>query len=108
MTTYHPTGRVPALRDLGSRPLPDQVSRQVHRIPAGGRLDCPRSPWEDALAVLEVGCVELRVASGAGLHLCPGAIVSLRGLTPAVLIPTELGPTVLVTLRRRTEGEASS
>ena len=107
MTTSHRTGRVPAFRDLGSRPLPDQVSRQVHRIPPGGRLDCPPTPWDDALALLELGCVELRVASGAGLHLCPGAIFSLRGLTPAVLTPTEPGSAVIITLRRRTEGEAS-
>jgi hypothetical protein len=107
VTTANPAGRVPALRELGSRPLPDQISRQVHRIPAGGRLHCRHAPWNDALAVLEVGCVELRVASGAALHLCPGAIFSLRGLTPAVLTPAEPGPAVLITVRRRTEGEAS-
>jgi hypothetical protein len=107
VTSSHPAGRIPALRNLGSRPLPDRISRQVHRIPPGGRLDCPRSPWNDALALVEVGCVELRLASGAGLHLCPGAIFTLRGLTPAVLTPTEPGPAVLITLHRRTEGEAS-
>ena len=107
MTAHRTTGRVPALADLVSRPLPDRVCRQVHRIPPGGRLHCPPSPWNDALALLEVGCVELRVASGAGLHLCPGALFSLRGLTPAVLISTEPGSAVIITVRRRTEGEAS-
>jgi hypothetical protein len=107
VTTAHPSGRVPALRELRSRPLPAQVARQVYRIPAGGRLHCRQAPWNDALAVLEVGCVELRVASGAALHLCPGAIFSLRGLTPAVLSPVESGPVVLITLRHRTKGEVS-
>ena len=106
MTTSHPTGRVPAFLVLGSRSLPDGVSREIHRIPAGGRLDCLSSPWNDALALFEAGCVDLRVCSGAGLHLCPGAVFSLRDLTPAVLTPTEPGSAVIVTLRR-TEGEVS-
>ena len=106
MTSSFGSGQLPAFRDLGSRPLPDRVYREVHEIPAGGRLDCLASPWHDALALLEVGCVELQVPSGGRLHLCPGAIFSLRGLLPAVLIPTEPGSAVLITLRRRTEGEA--
>jgi hypothetical protein len=105
MTSSHPTGRVPAFPDLGSRPLPDRISRQVHRIPPGGRLDCPQLPWNDALALVDVGCVELRLASGADLHLGPGAIFSLRGLTPALLTAANPGPAVLITLCRRTEGE---
>ena len=105
MTTSHATQRVPAFLALGSRSLPHRVSRQVHRIPAGRRLDCLSSPWSDALALLLAGCVELRVASGAGLHLCPGAAFTLRDLTPAILTPTEPGSAVVITLRRRTEGE---
>ena len=105
MTIPHPTGRIPALPDLGARPLPDRISRQVHRIPPGGRLDCPQSPWNDALALVEIGCVELRLASGADLQLGPGAIFSLRGLTPALLTAVKPNPAVLITLRRRTEGE---
>jgi hypothetical protein len=104
VTADHATERVPALLDLGSRSLPDQVSRQVHRIPRGGRLTCSPAPWNDALVLLEAGCVELRMASGAGLHLCRGAVFSLRGLTPAILSPTEPGSAVLVTLHRRPEG----
>ena len=107
MSPAHPASGVPAFLGLGSRPLPGCVARQVHRIPPGGRLDCSASPWDDALVLLEVGCVDLRLASGAGLHLCPGAVFSLRGLTPAVLTPTEPGPAVVVTLHRRTEGEPS-
>jgi hypothetical protein len=106
MTADHATGRVPALPDLGSRSLPDRILRQVHRIPSGGWLHCPSALWNDALVVLEAGCVELRVASGAGLHLCRGAIFSLRGLTPAVLSPAEPGSAVITTLHRRPEGEA--
>ena len=59
------------------------------------------------MALLEAGCVELRVASGASLHLCQGAIFSLRGLTPAVLTPTEPDSALITTLHRRIEGEAS-
>jgi hypothetical protein len=106
MTPAHPTSDVPFL-GLGSRSLPPRVARQVYRIPSGARLDCSSSPWDDALALLEVGCVDLRLASGAGLHLCSGAIFSLRGLTPAVLIPTGPGSAVVVTLHRRSEGEPS-
>lgn len=104
MTADHMTERVPAFLDLGSQSLPDGIFRQVHRIPPGRRLNC-RSSWNDALVLLETGCVELRVTSGAGVHLCRGAIFSLRGLTPAVLTPTEPGSAVIVTLHRRTEGE---
>ena len=104
MTTDHATGRVPALLGLGTRSLPDRVTREIHRIPRGGRLTCTAAPWNDALVLLEAGCVELRSTSGAGLHLCRGAIFSLRGLTPAVLSPTEPGPAVLITLHRRPEG----
>lgn len=107
MTAHRPTGSAPAFLDFRSRPLPDRVSRQVHLVPPGGRLACPGRPWDDALALLEVGCLELHVASGASLHLCQGAIFSLRGLTPAVLTPTEPGSAVISTLHRRTEGEAS-
>jgi hypothetical protein len=106
VTADHATERVPVLLDLGSRPLPDRVVRHVHRVPSGGRLHCSAAPWNDALVLLQAGCVELRVASGAGLHLCRGAIFSLRGLTPVVLIPAEPGSAVIVTLHRRPEGEA--
>jgi hypothetical protein len=105
MTADHTTERPPAFLDLGSRSLPHRIFRQVHRIPSGRRLHCASSPWKDALVLLETGCIELRVASGAGLHLCRGAIFSLRGLTPAVLIPTEPGSAVIITLHRRTQGE---
>ena len=107
MTADHVTGRAPALSDLGSRSLPDRVLRQVHRIGAGERLDCPAALWTDALVLLEVGCVDLRAGSGAGLHLCAGAVFSLRDLTPAVLRPIGPDGAVVVTLRRRTEGEAA-
>ena len=107
MTAEHPTGGVPALLALGSRSLPDRVLRQVHRLPSGGRLRCASAPWNDALVLLQAGCVELRVASGVGLHLCRGAIFTLRGLTPAVLSPAEPGSAVVITLHRRSEGEAS-
>jgi hypothetical protein len=105
MTADHTTERVPAFLGLGSRSLPDRIFRQVHRIPSGRRLHCPSSPWNDALVLLEVGCIDLQAASGAALHLCRGAIFSLRGLTPAVLTPTEPGSAVIITLHRRTEGE---
>jgi hypothetical protein len=105
VTADHATEPAATRLDLGSRPLPDRVLREVHPIPPGGRLHCPSAPWNDALVLLEAGCVELRVASGAGLHLCRGAIFSLRGLTPAVLSPTEPGSAVIVTLHRRPEGE---
>ena len=101
MTADHAEGRIPDRLDLGSRSLPDSVSRQVHRIAPGGRLHCTSAPWNDALVLLETGCVELSVASGAGLHLCQGAIFALRGLIPAVLRPTEPGSAVIVTLHRR-------
>jgi hypothetical protein len=104
VTADHAT---PALLDLGSRPLPDRVVRQVHRVPSGGRLHCSSTSWNDALVLLQAGCVELRVASGAGLHLCRGAIFSLRGLTPVVLVPAEPGSAVIVTLSRRSEGETA-
>jgi hypothetical protein len=104
MTPDHPIGGVPDFLDFRSRPVPDPVTRQVHRIALGGRLYCAAMPWEDALALVEDGCVDLRVASGRRLHLCRGAIFSLRGLTPAVLTATEPGPAVLSTLSRRTEG----
>ena len=107
MTADHTTERGPAGLDLGSRGLPDRVRREIHRIHPGGRLHCPSAPWDDALVLLEAGCVELRAASGAGLHLCRGAIFSLRGLTPAALSPTGPGSAVVVTLHRRPEGEAS-
>jgi hypothetical protein len=107
MTAHSAAERVPVVADVGSRSLPDRVLRQVHRIPPGGRLLCSASAWNDALALLETGCVELRVASGAGLHLCPGDMFSLRGLTPAVLTPTEPGSAVIITVRRRPEGEES-
>lgn len=79
--------------------------RQVHIVPPGEPLDCREAPWADALALLEAGCVELRGPSGGRLHLCPGAIFSLRGLTPAVVTAAGPGPAVLHTLYRRTEGE---
>jgi hypothetical protein len=107
VTSAHALGGVPALLDLSSRPLPVRVTRQIHRIPPGERLDCSGSPWPDALVVLAAGCVDLRLASGAGLHLCRGAIFSLRGLTPAVLVPTDDGSAVVITLHRRPEGEMS-
>lgn len=106
MTAHRPARPASSLLDFGSRALPDRVARQVHRVPSGGRLDCSGPPWGDALAWLEVGCVELRVASGASLHLCPGSIFSLHGLTPAVLTAVEPGSAVISTLHRRTEGEA--
>jgi hypothetical protein len=82
-----------------------RVVRQVHVVPSGARLDCPESPWADALAVLEGGCVELRGPAGGRLHLCPGAIFSLRGLTPAVVTAAGPDPAVIHTLHRATEVE---
>ena len=104
--TAHPAP-VPVPVFLRSRqgPLPARVVRQVHLVPPDRSLDCPAAPWAEALALLEAGCVEIRTASGRRLHLCPGAIFSLRGLVPAVLVATGPDPAVVHTLHHRTEGE---
>jgi hypothetical protein len=82
-----------------------RISRQVHFVPPGDSLDCREEPWADALAMLEAGCVELRGPAWGRLHLCPGAIFSLRGLIPAVVTSAGPDPAVIHTLHRRTEGE---
>lgn len=92
---------------MTAHPLPSPVVRQRHVVSPGEQLDCLALPWADALAILERGCVELRGPGGGRLHLCPGAVFSLRGLTPAVLTPTGTAPVVLHTLYRPTEGEPS-
>ena len=82
-----------------------RIVRQAHIVSPGEPLHCPEVPWEDALAVLEAGCVDLRGPGGGRLHLCPGAIFSLRGLTPAAFTAAGPNPAVIHTLFRRTEGE---
>ena len=105
MTVHPPAVPVPAFLGSRDRPLPHRVARELHIVPPGERLDCPETPWADALAMLEGGCVELRGPSGGRLHLCRGAIFSLRGLTPAVVTSAGPDPAVIHTLHRRTEGE---
>ena len=105
MTVHPPAVPVPAFLGTRDRPLPHQVARELHIVPPGEQLDCPETPWADALAILEGGCVELGGPSGGRLHLCRGAVFSLRGLTPAVVTSAGPDPAVIHTLHRRTEGE---
>jgi hypothetical protein len=84
-----------------------RVVRHVHVVSADAPLDCRDQPWADALAVLEAGCVELRGPAGGHVHLCPGAVFSLRGLTPAVVTAAGRDPAVIHTVHRRTEGDVS-
>lgn len=105
MTGHRPAAVVPAFLRSRKHPLSPRIVRQRHIVPPDESLDCPAAPWADALAVLEAGCLEVRSTSGGPLHLCPGAIFTLRGLTPAVLFAAGPDPAVIHTLHHRTEGE---
>ncbi len=89
------------------RRLPAGVARRVHTVPAGGRLVCAGPRWETVLLVLERGDLLVQAPHGGTLRLGTGALFSLRGLVPAVLLPTGTDPAVLTSVGRRDEGEPS-
>jgi hypothetical protein len=75
-------------------PLPATVQRVVHLLPPGRSMTCDGDDWQQALAVVEAGEIEIQTASGARLRLGVGASfcvpthamsVSNSGDVPAML-----------------------
>lgn len=94
--------RLPAgepLTFLGVR-IPPGFERRVIVVPSGGKRVYDDADWQDAIAVVERGEIELRVWWGTGQRFRPGDVLCLTGLRLRVLHNPGSTPAVLVAISR--------